>query len=142
MPENSFHDPASITYFTRISFEGKGFKIVDANLIPYDLSKLRAETQAEINGNDPFSSGTSYFFESSQYLVNNSNQINTNRNSKNKYISTVASFYKRDQGSHAREKIKLTKDCPPSFSRFYSELKNLKNTDPKMRSNISFAYFY
>jgi hypothetical protein len=126
-------DPKNKPYFGE-----KGFKVVDRNslsdeILNTDVSLL---DQKPI---DPIGSGTCYFFEASTFSLGQKSSNFLNKKKTN--LSSSSSVTLKESKYLNFHKINSQKDAIPSFSRFYNELKNLKKTDPKMKSNLSFTYF-
>ena len=142
MPENSLvNTPANTTYFTK--FTGKGFRIVDSTTNLEEIMNADFEPAEPEQIENNFGSGTSYFFESTQFKLNPCKTVLTKSSIKNNSKSAVARYDRKNfiPNSAFKKKGSYHNDGMPSFSRFYGELKQLKKIDPNMRSKLSFTYF-
>ncbi len=138
-----FHTPAYV-------MTKKREKTPHIDKIPLTSSKSTTNTCEDL-----FGSGSFYFIESTNNLKsknqNNSPTFLASSSPIPLFTQTNGTFRLKPNSEKQSllDNVKTTKlltlnDIPsyvPSFSRFWKDLQTIKNTNPKLRSKVSFNYF-
>ena len=130
-----------------------------SNYIAEKSRQTSTDTSSICHTKAPTALSEDLFGNGSFYFIESTNNLNAKKRHSPKFLSSSPiPLYTQANGtfrlkpnsdkSSLLENMRTTKlfvnDMPsyvPSFSRFWKDLQSIKNTDPQLRSKVSFNYF-